>query len=418
MNTAADLFAPALVAVPLAPKPTRHIRAGFECAAEIFRGFAKHERRIVLLKGQLDMADAILAAAAITGPADVIVSAWELDPDSVELLGAARRDGRIKSLFILPETGVRREARNVQAMADAGARVRYAACHAKIATVEAPGWSLAIRGSLNLAKKGRLEQLEIEDSPKICAAWRAYCDTAPERTRKPAGDARALASRALGAMPTGGRAWGITSGYSMIDMVAAALARTGPADVDILAWRIGLGDARELVAMRDAGKIKTLRVLGGQGYFAKELPEAAKHNEIFGEQGVKQAHAHGRFMVIRGADRSVSIHGSGNLNTNIRGEQWDASESPADAAFLSDAFGELWNKTPDGAITPYPPVRDALVALFGQNGTPPPPLRSSSMVNLLSPVTLPEPDPPVDFARYLAADAPLDLAPYRVDAEI
>ena len=413
--TTAPLFVAPPVAMALPPKPTTYRREPTACAAHILDGMTREERRVILCKGQIDMTDLVLAGATLVGPSHVTVSAWEIDEDDVLALGAAVKDGRILSLQLVTEPGVRREGKTWEkARAAFGEeRVLFQATHAKIATLEtADGWALVIRGSMNMRRQRVIEQLEVEHSPEICAAWRAYVADPQFKAKFPGADAPELGRAALAKMPAGGRLFGLIRGFSAIDLLRAALDRVGPADVEIIGFKLGEAEARELAGLAAAGRIKDLRVLVSPAFIAQNPGPAKEVERAIGADRCKLAWSHGRFFVVRGADRAVVVHSSANLNRNPRCEQYDASEEPETVAFFSRLHLEIWAQTPDGIHTPRPQIVDVLRGLLvdqtAPNGEPPPP-------PLELPPQTPEKSLMVMGSRLAHLDAPINLAAYAAD---
>lgn len=344
-----------MIAIALPAKSATYHREATACAAEMLRGFTRADRRVIVCKGQVDMADLVLAALEITGPARVTISTWETDADRVvPMLRACLDDRRIASLRLMLPTG----DHDTDGRDMSGIDVIEAANHAKVATLRNERWNLAIHGSPNLAAKDIAEQFEIEDSPEICDTWAGYLDAPKAKARYPRAEAMALAREALDVLPVGGRAWGISDGYSLIHLLRAAVERVGAgATVETLSWACGGDEAAELARMHDTGEIDALRVLVCPWFFQLEKKRrdtranATNITDVLGAR-LRSFRTHGRFFVVRGDARAIVVHSSANLNRNGNTEQWSASEEPEAAAFWSKFHADAWRACPAG----YPTV--------------------------------------------------------------
>lgn len=387
-------------------KPATYLRAPTQCAAEVLRGMTRTDRRVVLCKGQISMADLVLAALDVTGRARVVVAAWEVDEADVDALGAAVADGRAASLDLISVASNRPAGRALLAKAHhvfGRERVHLTATHAKVATLEGNGWSLVIRGSLNMSRQRVIEQIEIEHSPEICAAWLAYLAAQQQRAKYPGPTAPALGRAALAQLPPGGRLFGLTAGFSAIDLLRAAVARVGNApEVEIAGFKIGEEEARELAAMLEAGTVSAVRALVSPAFVAQCPEQAQAVEDALGAASVRLAWYHGRFFVVRSAAGALAVHSSANLNANPRCEQYDASEEPATVEHFARLHRETWERTPQGIHTPRPAIVAVLRGLLvDQNGTPPPELPPMVTTSFR-----PEATTAGTLARY-AADPPL-----------
>ena len=146
------------------------VRAPFESAAVCVRGLVRGGGVTGLTCGQFSLLDLVLALLEKTGPADVRLSTWSTGIRDAETAGALLKDGRIKSLRMytdrsFPSRQPKYAARVVQIFGPDA--IKCTRIHAKIALIQAGGWRLVVRSSMNLNKNPRFEQFDVDDSPQM-----------------------------------------------------------------------------------------------------------------------------------------------------------------------------------------------------------------------------------------------------------
>lgn len=399
------------MSVHVASKQADFVLAPTQCADTILGGLDQYSRRIVICRGQLDSADLVLAGARVTGPAHATVSAWEVDEDDVIVLGTAVADGRLLSCKMLTEPGVKKDGatwdKARRAFGEEG--VSFSATHAKVVTLENDRWSLFMRGSLNMRKQLVLEQFEVEHSPDLCSLWRTYAGNPQVKARYPKAGASALGSDALANIERTGRAFGLTQGYSAIDLLRAALTRCGASEVRAIGFKMGPDEAailRDVLANESATSV---HVVLSPAFVVQNPQEAHDVEETLGASNVKLGWSHGRWFTVRGPRGTITIHSSANLNRNPRCEQWDATTDVTVADFFDGVHAQFWERTPEGLTTPRPEITSIYkTILMSQNGLVrpppnPPPFELPSQTELASMPYLT--DQPIDLRAY-AADSP------------
>ena len=80
----------------------------------------------------------------------------------------------------------------------------------------------------------------------------------------------ASAAATIGPLTPGCRVVGLTYGqFSVLEILRHVLSFTGPADVDVVTWRLGAKEARDVARLRDdVGSIRRVRLLLGTGLAA------------------------------------------------------------------------------------------------------------------------------------------------------
>lgn len=336
---------PAITLPSVAPKL---LLVPYQSAAWILEHVERGGRVVALTKGHLSLTDIVHAALDKTGPARVTMAVWGASWEELSKLKALCDAGTITALrLILPHAG-KKHARDVDTVREmfGAANVVMSATHAKIATIEGNGWSLAIRGSMNMYACNHAEQLDIDDSPAICAAVAAYATTPQEQSRYPRPEEDiANARRAVAELQPGGRIFGITEHFSLPALVRAIEERTGPARVSVVTARLGKKDAASFV------QHPSIRFVLGQSVVGLGKAEALDLQTALGAERIRVALVHAKLVTIRNDAWSVSIRSSMNLCANLRAEQFDVTDDAAIADQIDGWIDFIFEETPAGIAT-------------------------------------------------------------------
>lgn len=163
------------------------------------------------------------------------------------------------------------------------------------------------------------------------------------------------ATRALCQLRPGVRIMGLTMGqFSLLDMIAAALDKTGPAHVMLSTWTAGIRDVRLASVMLDVGRIKSLRLLVDRSFPTRQAAYCAALVRCFGNDAIRTTRTHAKIALIFNDEWSVSIRSSMNLNRNPRVENFDLDDDPDILAFFKAHFDELGEEMEPGFV----PTRD------------------------------------------------------------
>ena len=143
------------------------------------------------------------------------------------------------------------------------------------------------------------------------------------------------AAECLGDLTRGVAMTGLTMGqFSLLDLVAAVLAQTGPADVMISTWTTGIRDIERAAWLLNSGSIRSFRLLTDRSFPQRQPEYCAALVARFGLETIRATRTHAKFAVVKNDSWSVVIRSSMNLNTNPRFEQFDLDDSPEMAAFF------------------------------------------------------------------------------------
>ena len=162
------------------------------------------------------------------------------------------------------------------------------------------------------------------------------------------------ASRAVAGLVQGGRVLGMTTGqFSMIDLLRACLAKTGPADLWLSTWTAGIRDIRNAAFLLERGPIQSLRLLVDRSFASRKPKYCAAITRLFGDAAIRCTFTHAKVAIVRNADWAITIRSSMNLNKNPRFENYDIDESREIAAFFERHFTEMQLNMPLGPIVSH-----------------------------------------------------------------
>lgn len=164
--------------------------------------------------------------------------------------------------------------------------------------------------------------------------------------RRQASASRCLAgaSQALSGFESGSHVFGLTKGqFSMIDIAAAVLAKTGPADVTVWTWCVAEYEVAALTAFMNDRRVTGLRMVMDWAGAQRDMPVVAELQEKFGVDCVRVTKTHAKIVTISTeCGWRVVIRGSMNLNANPRFEQFDVSDDAAIFGVVDDMMTEMW----------------------------------------------------------------------------
>lgn len=179
-------------------------------------------------------------------------------------------------------------------------------------------------------------------------------------------EADASAWTALGKLVPGLRLVGLTRGqFSLLDLIRAVLAQTGPADVTISTWTSGIRDAETSAWLLSKGRIRSLRLMLDYGFPRIEPEYALRLVELFGDRCVLLCRTHAKFAIIRNDAWSVCIRSSMNLNRNVRFEQFDLDDDPAICGLFEQFAEDVARATPVGMVIEWQDAARALLTALG-----------------------------------------------------
>lgn len=150
------------------------------------------------------------------------------------------------------------------------------------------------------------------------------------------------ASEAIGKLAHGERVFGLTKGqFSLLDLLRAIIAQTGPADLVLSTWTAGLKDTEHLGFLSKSGSIRSLLVLVDRSFPSRHPDYAARLLELFGPDAIRVTQTHAKFALVSVGDWRITIRTSMNLNFSPRWEQFELDDDPAVFAFYRRLVDEI-----------------------------------------------------------------------------
>lgn len=143
----------------------------------------------------------------------------------------------------------------------------------------------------------------------------------------------------IGELEPGCRIVGMTKGqFSLLDLIRAVLASTGPAHLIVSTWTAGIRDAENAGMLIERGELLGLKLLCDRSFPRRQPRYCARILEIFGPDSIRMTRTHAKFALLHNDDWHVVIRSSMNLNRNPRFEQFDLD----DDAELYEFFERHW----------------------------------------------------------------------------
>jgi len=151
--------------------------------------------------------------------------------------------------------------------------------------------------------------------------------------------------------------FGFTKGqFSLLDLIMALLAKTGPAHIDLSTWTAARRDTEALANLRRhaeaidaaAGTSRILSVRWLIDFtFLRRAPEmVATLRHTFGNDALRVAHVHAKFALVHNEQWQVVIRTSMNLNQNPRTEDFHLAHDPELFAFIRGMMDRVWKLQP------------------------------------------------------------------------
>lgn len=165
-----------------------------------------------------------------------------------------------------------------------------------------------------------------------------------ERRRSEAAVALHTAREALEPWGRNAHVFGTNKGqFSAIDLAAAVLERTGPADVSVWTWCIAEYEIQAVTAFLVDSRIRSFRLVMDWAGAQRDMPLVADMQARFGVDCIRVTKTHAKIITVSTpCGWAVTIRGSMNLNANRRFEQFDVSDDAAVLGVVRGLEDELW----------------------------------------------------------------------------
>lgn len=136
--------------------------------------------------------------------------------------------------------------------------------------------------------------------------------------------------------------------FSLVDVVAALLDRTGPARLDICVWAVGAADLQRTKRITAGGRATRLRWVLDQGFESRTPHYLAQMRSMYGDEQIRTIRAHAKFVTIANDDWDVVVRTSMNLNQNTRFEHLDVVDDPDLRAWHEQIVDGIFQREPVG----------------------------------------------------------------------
>lgn len=200
-----------------------------------------------------------------------------------------------------------------------------------------------LRPSANpLLGRDTLRLFDLDDLESDCVFQRPKA-----RGRRELKDLRRAesAAAAIAGLTRANELYGFTKGqFSLLDLIIACLARTGPADLFVSTWTAARYEILKLQDLAAGGHILSVRWLVDVT-FARRDPQAAHQiRQAFGLDNVRVSQNHSKFCLFENDHWRLVLRSSMNLNMNPRFEDFSLAHDPPLADFLRRIIDEIWSK--------------------------------------------------------------------------
>jgi hypothetical protein len=152
---------------------------------------------------------------------------------------------------------------------------------------------------------------------------------------------------AIAPLTQGVEIYGLTKGqFSLLDLLKAVLAKTGPASMDLSTWTANRKEALELAAMKQRGELVAVRWLVDMTFCRRDPEATAAIRQDFGADAIRVAHVHAKFALFYNETWKLVLRTSMNLNMNPRTEDFHLAHDPELFDFIHGVMDRIWKLQP------------------------------------------------------------------------
>jgi hypothetical protein len=176
--------------------------------------------------------------------------------------------------------------------------------------------------------------------------------------------ATATAAQIVGPIAAGDDICGVTNGqFSLVDVVEHVLSQTGPADVSIATWTMGIYDAEQAYRFVTDKRIRSIRFVVDPSMFTRRPELAAVLVRAFGPDAFRAVNSHAKFATVRGDSLAVAVRSSMNLNRNERLESFDITACQEMTNFFEMLVSKIWAKVDQDSRSQSRAIFERLLAV-------------------------------------------------------
>ncbi len=122
--------------------------------------------------------------------------------------------------------------------------------------------------------------------------------------------------------------------WSLMEMICALIAKTGPVDVTMSIWTAADADMRDAFDLIESKHVKSLRMFIDRSFLSRQPEYAALAVKLFGNEALRITRTHCKVAVLRNDEYSIVCRGSMNLNHSPRWEQLEITDDREFADFI------------------------------------------------------------------------------------
>ena len=143
------------------------------------------------------------------------------------------------------------------------------------------------------------------------------------------------ADRCIGEITKGCDIFGLTKGdFSMIDILRHIAKQIGPCRIDIGTWTAAAAEIKQAFDMIEDKNIVAMRWLVDRSFPARQGKYYRSLLDKFGQDSVRLARFHAKFILLENEKYTVAVRTSMNLNENKRIEFYEISEGTPISDYL------------------------------------------------------------------------------------
>ena len=143
------------------------------------------------------------------------------------------------------------------------------------------------------------------------------------------------AGRCIGPITKGCEVFGLTKGdFSMIDILRHVAKEIGPCDIACGTWTAAAAEIKQAFDMLEDRNIRSIRFLVDRSFPQRQPKYYAALLQRFGDDCVRMARFHAKFILLENERFSVAVRTSMNLNLNERIEFYEISEGTPISGYL------------------------------------------------------------------------------------
>lgn len=162
------------------------------------------------------------------------------------------------------------------------------------------------------------------------------------------------ARRCIGPITKGCEVFGLTKGdFSMIDILRHVAQEIGPCRIDIGTWTAAAAEIKQAEMMLKDKNILSMRWLVDRSFPQRQAKYFSSLLQRFGQDSVRLARFHAKFILLENEDWSVAVRTSMNLNENKRIEFYELSEGSPISGYLREVVDYHFAAPPEDSYAAF-----------------------------------------------------------------